>query len=80
MRIQISSLALVAAVLMLTVLPFAGCHSGAKKNSSAEAVSMINAASESKDYKRVQSLADSLGKAGKISDGESNYWQGYACY
>ena len=65
---------------MLTVLPFAGCHSGAKKNSSAEAVSMINAASESKDYKRVQSLADSLGKAGKISDGESNYWQGYACY
>ncbi len=41
---------------------------------------MINAVSESKDYKRVQSLADSLGKAGKISDGESNYWQGYACY
>ena len=80
MRIHISSLALVAAVLMLTVLPFAGCHSGAQKNSSAEAVSMINAASESKDYKRVQSLADSLGKAGKISDGESNYWQGYACY
>jgi tetratricopeptide (TPR) repeat protein len=78
-RIHVSTLAL-AAVLMFTVLPFTGCDSGVKKSSSTEAISMINAASEAKDYERIQSLADSLEKAGKISKGESNYWQGYAHY
>jgi len=41
---------------------------------------MINAASEAKDYERLEALADSLGKAGKLSKGESCYWQGYANY
>ncbi len=41
---------------------------------------MIKVASEAKDYERIQSLADSLEKAGDISKGESNYWQGYANY
>ena len=41
---------------------------------------MINAASEAKDYERLETLADSLGKAGKLSKGESCYWQGYANY
>ena len=78
-RIHLSTLAL-AAVLLLTVQPFTGCHSVANKSSSVEAVKMIEAASAERDYARLQSLADSLGMAGKLSKGESNYWQGYACY
>ena len=74
------ALALTAAVLMLTVQPLTSCHGGDKKSSSIEAVGMINAASEARNYKRVQSLADSLEKAGKISKGVSSYWQGYANY
>ena len=79
-RIRLMMLALTAVVLMFTVLPFTSCHSGVKKSSSIEALNMINAASEAKNYKRMQSLADSLEKAGKISKGMSNYWQGYANY
>ena len=79
-RIHHSSLALTAVVLMFTLLLFTGCFSGTKKSSSAEAVSMINAVAEAKDYERMQSLVDSLEKAGKISKGESYYWQGYANY
>jgi serine phosphatase RsbU (regulator of sigma subunit) len=52
----------------------------ASKGSSAEAVNMINAASSARDYDRLNTLADSLGQAGKLSKGESNYWQGYAHY
>ncbi len=78
-RIHLPTLVL-AVVLLFTALPFTGCNSVADKASSPEAVSMINAASEARDYERLQFLADSLGKAGKLSKGESNYWQGYAYY
>ena len=70
----------VAAVLSFTALPFTGCQSAANRSSSAEAVSLINAASKARDYERILCLADSLGKAGKLSKGESEYWQGYAHY
>ncbi|MBR4730908.1 MAG: SpoIIE family protein phosphatase [Prevotella sp.] len=63
-----------------SVLMFTGCQSGAGKSSSPEATAIIVAASEAKDNERVLSLADSLEKAGKISQGESNYWQGHAYY
>ena len=79
-RIHLSALALVTAVLTLTALHLTGCQRVAKKSSTAEAVAMINAASEAKDYERLEALADSLGKAGKLSKGESCYWQGYANY
>jgi len=78
-RIHFSTLAW-AAVLLLTVLPVTGCQSGINKSSSAEAVKMIEAASAEKDYARLQALADSLGMTGKLSKGESYYWQGYAGY
>ncbi len=55
------------------IFPFKGIENGGL-------VSMINAASEAKDYERLEALADSLGKAGKLSKGESCYWQGYANY
>ena len=76
---RFSALAIAATVLLFTALPFSGCRNVAK-SSSAEAVALINAASEAKDYERIETLADSLGKAGKLSKGESNYWQGYAHY
>ena len=41
---------------------------------------MFIAASEEKDYERILSLADSLEKTGKISQGMSSYWQGYVHY
>ena len=69
-----------AAVLLFTVLPFTGCHSGANKSSSPEAVSLIDETFKAKDNERLQYLADSLEKAGKLSKGVSNYWQGYAYY
>ena len=74
---------LIAAILTIcgaSVLIFTSCHSGTRKSSSPEATSMLIAASDAKDNERVLSLADSLEKAGKISQGESNYWQGHAYY
>ena len=76
--IRVSILAVAA--LIFSVLPFTGCQSVANKASSPEAVSMVKAASEARDYERIQFLADSLGTAGKLSKGESYYWQGYANY
>ncbi len=79
-RIHISTLILTVVALLLTMLPLTGCHSGAKKSSDAKAVKTINEAIEAKDHGRLLTLADSLGKAGKLSKGESNYWLGYANY
>jgi serine phosphatase RsbU (regulator of sigma subunit) len=75
-----STLALAAAVLLFLALPFTGCRSVVKRSSDSEAVGMINAASQARDYEQILSLADSYGKSGKLSKGESNYWQGYAHY
>lgn len=74
-RISILSCALAATV----ILSISGCHN-VDKSSNAEAVNLMDAASKARDYERMLSLADSLGKAGKLSKGESNYWQGYAHY
>ena len=74
-RISILSCALAATV----ILSISGCHN-VDKSSNAEAVNLMDAASKTRDYERMLSLADSLGKAGKLSKGESNYWQGYAHY
>ena len=74
-RISILSCALAATV----ILSISGCHN-VDKSSNAEAVNLMDAASKARDYERMLSLADSLGKTGKLSKGESNYWQGYAHY
>ena len=78
--LNVSTLALAATLLLLTVLPFTGCHRAVNKSNDIEASGMINAASDARDYERIQFLADSLEKAGMLSKGESNYWQGYANY
>ena len=74
-RIPVSAFALAATV----ILSISGCHN-VDKSSNAEAVNLMDAASKARDYERMLSLADSLGKTGKLSKGESNYWQGYAHY
>ena len=74
---------MIAAILVIcgaSVLVFTGCHNGSRNSSSPEATAMVIAASEAKDNERVLFLADSLEKAGKISPGESYYWQGHAHY
>ena len=75
-RISILSCALAATV----ILSISGCHNAANKSSNTEAANQMDAASKARDYERMLSLADSLGKTGKLSKGESNYWQGYAHY
>ena len=74
------ALAAILTICGTTGLMFTSCQSGARKSSSPEATDMITAASKAKDNERVLSLADSLEKAGKISKGESYYWQGHAHY
>lgn len=71
--------AIAFSLLFLAVL-FAGCDDGGKEASSAEAIRMLNEASNARNYERMLFLADSLGKAGDLSDGESYYWQGFAYY
>ena len=77
---SIAALAAILTICGATELMFTSCQSSAKKSASTEATGMIIAASEAKDNERVLSLADSLEKAGKISKGESYYWQGHANY
>jgi len=66
-------------MLMVAIL-LAGCGGGGRKAASDEAIRMINEASAQKDFQRMLSLADSLGEAGVISEGECYYWQGFAYY
>jgi len=79
-RLHAPTLALAAALLLITLLPFTGCRKVVNKSASAEAAAVVKAASDARDYERIQFLADSLGKEGLLSKGESNYWQGYANY
>ena len=79
-KIHTFTLVLAATALLFALAQLTGCQSRAKKSSSAEAVEMIDAASKAKDFERLQTLSDSLEKAGKLSKGESNYWRGYANY
>jgi len=67
-------------ILVVAGLALTGCDNNKNEMSTTEAENMINAAFEAKQFERMQSLADSLEKAGVLSKGESYYWQGYANY
>ena len=72
---------IVASVLvMLLVALLSGCDSGGGKTTSPEALQMITEVNQQKDFNRMLSLADSLEKAGAMSEGESYFWQGFANY
>lgn len=59
---------------------FVSCDSRRGNTSTEEAVAMIQAASQKRDYNRILTLADSLEKSGDLSLGDSYFWQGYAYY
>ena len=72
---------IVASVLvMLLVALLSGCDSGSEGVTSPEALQMITEVNQQKDFNRMLSLADSLEKAGAMSEGESYFWQGFANY
>ncbi len=67
-------------VLCIAVILLSACDSGNKKETKDKAISMLNQTSKQKDYKRMLALADSLGQAEVLNEGESYYWQGLAYY
>ena len=67
-------------ILYIAVLALTSCGGGNRKAASDRAIGMINEAFNQKNYQRMLTLADSLGKADVISEGESYYWQGFAYY
>ena len=67
-------------LLMLLVTLLSGCDSGSEGVTSPEALQMITEVNQQKDFNRMLSLADSLEKAGAMSEGESYFWQGFANY
>ena len=73
---------LLTLIVCLSVLAnvFTSCGSRQGKASTDEAIALIQAASQKKDYNRILTLADSLEKCGELSLGDSYFWQGYAYY
>ena len=67
-------------LLLLSSMLLAGCDRGVEKVTSPEAVQMITEVNKQKDFNRMLSLADSLMKAGVMSEGDYYYWQGFAYY
>ena len=65
-------------IVSLVAILMTACHSGSSKYSK-EADQLIENARRAKDFKHLATLADSLQKAGLISDAKAYYWQGYAC-
>jgi serine phosphatase RsbU (regulator of sigma subunit) len=57
-----------------------GCTGNGGNVSTKEALALIQAASQQRDYNRILTLADSLEKSGDLSLGDSYFWQGYAYY
>lgn len=64
---------IVSLVAILTV----ACNSGGNKYNK-EADQLIENARRAKDFKHLATLADSLQKAGLVTDAKAYYWQGYA--
>ena len=64
----------------MTLVLMMGCGGISKKEASEDAERLMNEASRKKDFHRLAFLADSLGKADVLSEGESYYWQGFAYY
>jgi len=64
----------------IAVLTMTGCGSNDANitQQQAKADSLITAAYRANDYKRLETLADSLNEAGLISDVKSCYWLGYS--
>lgn len=67
-------------VVLFVVLLIVGCSGNNRQEATDAALRQLNEASGERDHSRLLHLADSLGEAGVISEGESYYWQGFAYY
>ena len=67
-------------IFVITTILMIGCTGNGGNVSTKEALALIQAASQQRDYNRILTLADSLEKSGDLSLGDSYFWQGYAYY
>ena len=67
-------------ILWIAVLAFVGCDKNRGHTSTKEAIALIEKVSHQGDDNRTLVVADSLEKAGVLSESESYFWQGYAYY
>ena len=63
-------------IITATLLMMGACDEKVKYNS--EADHLIESAYQTKNYKQLATIADSLQKKGQLSEAEAYYWQGYA--
>ena len=63
---------------IMAVMLTTACSSGPSKEQSAKAGRMIETAHMARDFNRLLALADSLEKAGCLTQAEAYYWKGYA--
>jgi len=63
---------------IMTVMLAAACSNRPNKEQSAKAERAIETAHKARDFNRLLTLADSLEKAGCLSQAEAYYWKGYA--
>jgi serine phosphatase RsbU (regulator of sigma subunit) len=69
---------LVLCAVVVLVLVGCGDNTAEVKKQQAMTDSLLNVAYQSNDYSRLETLADSLKKAGAINDVNASYWLGYA--
>jgi serine phosphatase RsbU (regulator of sigma subunit) len=70
----------IAMILVIVIMALVGCNGKDKGASSAEAIALIQGASQQRDYNRILVLVDSLDNTGDLSIGDSYFWRGYAYY
>lgn len=66
-------------IVSLVAILMGACNQGGNVKYSKEADQLIENARRTKNFKHLATLADSLHKAGLITDAKAFYWQGYAC-
>ncbi len=71
-------LTLVLTIAVALFLSGCGGDSNEQKRLNKEAEDLVNEAYEVRDYHRIIELADSLKQQGNMSEGQADYWLGYA--
>ena len=67
-------------ITLLIVLSCTGCANHHTDNDAEMAVGKLKELEKTRNYERILFLADSLGNAGDLTEGEVYYWQGFAYY
>ena len=66
-------------LVWMTALLLTACSGGATKEEIDKADRIMNSVYKAREYDRLLFLADSLDKAGSLSQVKAFYWRGYAC-